>query len=103
MKVSATEGFANPARIRIALAETGAIAKVHFMPVDAMAEEHRMEGCKAKTPDAVVPCLELADGTHIKQCDAITDYIDGRFEGLSLIRETPKQRDPASQVKHPLS
>lgn len=92
MKIYDTEGFPNPARIRIALAEKGAMDKVEFVPVDVMGGEHRSDAFKAKNPDAVVPCLELADGTHISQCNAITEYIDSYFDGASLTGETPKQR-----------
>lgn len=92
MKIYDTEGFPNPARVRIALAEKGATDKVEFIPVDVMSGEHRTDAFKAKNPDAVVPCLELADGTHISQCNAITEYIDGHFEGASLTGETPKER-----------
>ena len=57
-----------------------------------MGGEHRTDAFKAKNPDAVVPCLELADGSHISQRTAITEYIDGHFEGASLTGETPLTR-----------
>ncbi|WP_299667855.1 glutathione S-transferase [uncultured Ruegeria sp.] len=98
MKIYDTEGFPNPARVRIALAEKGATDLVQFVPVDVMRGEHRTEAFKAKNPDAVVPCLELADGTHISQCNAITEYIDNHFEGPSLTGETPKQRAQISMM-----
>ncbi|WP_377192790.1 glutathione S-transferase family protein [Ruegeria meonggei] len=98
MKIYDTEGFPNPARVRIALAEKGATDQVQFVPVDVMGGEHRTEAFKAKNPDAVVPCLELADGTHISQCNAITEYIDNQFEGPSLTGETPKQRAQISMM-----
>jgi glutathione S-transferase len=84
MKFYDAEGFPNPARVRIALAEKGATDNIEFIPVDVMGGEHRTDAFKAKNPDAVVPCLELADGSHISQCTAITEYIDGHFEGASL-------------------
>ena len=92
MKIYDIEGFPNPARVRIALAEKGATDQVEFIPVDVMAGEHRSDAFKAKNPDAVVPCLELSDGTHISQCNAITEYIDGAFDGPSLTGKTPKER-----------
>lgn len=98
MKIFDTEGFPNPARVRIALAEKGATDKVEFVAVDVMGGEHRTDAYKSKNPDAVVPCLELADGTHISQCNAITEYIDGHFEGPSLTGETPKQRAQISMM-----
>lgn len=92
MKIYDTKGFPNPARVRIALAEKGATDKVEFVPIDVMGGEHRTETFKSKNPDATVPCLELADSTHISQCNAITEYIDGYFEGASLTGTTPKHR-----------
>lgn len=98
MKIYDTEGFPNPARVRIALAEKCATDKVEFIPIDVMGGEHRTDAFKAKNPDAVVPCLELADGSHISQCTAITEYIDGHFEGASLTGETPKERARISMM-----
>lgn len=98
MKIYDVEGFPNPARVRIALAEKGAADKVQFVPVDVMGGEHRSDAFKAMNPDAVVPCLELADGSHISQCNAITEYIDGHFEGASLTGETPRERAQVSMM-----
>lgn len=92
MKIYDIEGFPNPARVRIALAEKGATDQVEFVHVDVMGGEHRSEEFKAKNPDAVVPCLELDDGTHIAQCNAITEYIDAKFDGPSLTGNTPEER-----------
>ncbi len=98
MKIYDTEGFPNPARVRIALAEKGATDKVEFIPVDVMGGEHRTDSFKAKNPDAVVPCLELQDGSHISQCNAITEYIDGTFDGPSLTGETARERAQISMM-----
>lgn len=98
MKIYDVEGFPNPARVRIALAEKGAIDKVEFIPVDVMGGEHRSEAFKAKNPDAVVPCLELEDGTHISQCTAITEYIDATFDGPSLTGTSAKERAQISMM-----
>ena len=92
MKIYDVEGFPNPARVRIALAEKNATDKVEFISVDVMGGEHRTDAFKAKNPDAAVPYAELECGTCISQCTAITEYIDGAYEGPSLIGDTPKQR-----------
>ena len=84
--------------MRIALAEKGATNEVEFVAVDVMDGEHRTDAFKAMNPDAVIPCLELADGSHISQCNAITEYIDGHFEGRSLTVETPKERAQVSMM-----
>lgn len=98
MKVYDVEGFPNPARIRIALAEKGATDKVEFIPVDVMGGEHRSDAFKAKNPDAVVPCLELDDGSYIGQCNAITEFIDAEFDGPSLTGQTAKERAKISMM-----
>ncbi len=99
MKVYDIDGFPNPARVRIALAEKGATADVEFIPVDVMGGEHRSEAYRAKNPDAVVPCLELDDGTHIGQCNAITEYIDAAYpNGPSLTGTTAKDRARISMM-----
>ncbi len=98
MKIYDVEGFPNPARVRIALAEKGATDKVEFIPVDVMGGEHRTEAFKKKNPDAVVPCLELEDGSHISQSTAITEYIDGTFDGPSLTGKSPEERARISMM-----
>ena len=92
MKIFDIEGFPNPARVRIALAEKGATDKVEFASVDVMNGEHRTDAFKAINPDAPVPCAQLDDGKYISQVTAITEYIDGTFEGSSLFGKTPKDR-----------
>lgn len=98
MKIYDVEGFPNPARVRIALAEKGATDQVEFIPVDVMGGEHRTDAFKAKNPDAAVPCLELEDGSHISQCTAITEYIDGTFDGPSLTGSSPQERAHISMM-----
>ncbi len=92
MKIYDIPGFPNPARVRIALAEKNATDAVTFVPVDVMGGEHRTEAYRAKNPDATVPFLELECGTCISQCTAITEYIDSRFDGPSLVGTSPKER-----------
>ncbi|MGJ8544615.1 MAG: glutathione S-transferase family protein [Sulfitobacter sp.] len=98
MKIHDIEGFPNPARVRIALAEKGIAQQVAFIPVDVMGGAHRTAEFKAKNPDATVPCLELDDGTYISQCNAIIEYIDAAFDGPSLTGETPKSRAQISMM-----
>ena len=98
MKVYDIEGFPNPARVRIALAEKNVTDQVEFIPVDVMSGEHRKDAFKAKNPDAAVPCMELEDGTCISRCTAITEYIDARFDGPSLCGTSPKERATISMM-----
>ncbi|MEJ6392983.1 glutathione S-transferase [Gymnodinialimonas sp. 2305UL16-5] len=92
MKIYDVDGFPNPVRVRIALAEKSVTDQVEFIHVDVMGGEHRSDAFKAKNPDAVVPCLELDDGSYISQCNAITEYLDAAFDGPSLTGKTPEDR-----------
>ncbi len=92
MKIYDTEGFPNPARVRIALAEKNAVDKVEFVAVDVMAGEHRGPAFSEKNPGQGVPVLELDNGTSISECTAITEYIDHTFDGISLTGKNPEQR-----------
>ncbi|MEL6495799.1 MAG: glutathione S-transferase [Cyanobacteria bacterium J06623_7] len=92
MKIYEATGFINPARVRIALGEKQAIARVEFVEVNVMQGEHRQPEFVAKNPSATVPMLELDDGTAIAECTAITEYIDHAFSGISLTGQTAKER-----------
>ncbi len=92
MKIYDFDGFPNPARIRIALAEKGVSEQVEFHSIDVPNGEHRSESFLKKNPGAAVPVLELDCGTCISECTAITEYIDHAYDGPSLTGETPKQR-----------
>lgn len=91
MKIYDTAGFPNPLRVRLALSEKGA-SDVEFIPVDVMAGEHRTVEFRARNPDATVPYAELECGTCISQCTAIIEYIDGHYDGPSLIGSSAKER-----------
>jgi len=71
MKIYDFEGFSNPARVRLALAEKNALDQVEFVTVDVPNGEHRQAAFLAKNPMATVPVLELDDGTVISECTAI--------------------------------
>jgi glutathione S-transferase len=92
MRIYDTEGFPNPARVRIAVAEKGIADQVEFVPVDVPNGEHRSAEFLAKNPSAAVPVLELECGTCISECTAITEYLDGAYPGNSLTGENPKQK-----------
>lgn len=92
MKIYDFEGFPNPARVRIALAEKGATDQVQFVHVDVLKGEHRKPAFVEKNPSAAVPVLELDDGTTIAECTAITEYIDHAFEGIPLTGRGARDR-----------
>jgi len=92
MKIYEFNGFPNPARIRIALAEKGLTQKAEFVSVNVPEGEHKTDAFLAKNPSGLVPALEIEDGTIISECTAITEYID-HFAGTpTLTGKTPKER-----------
>lgn len=92
MKVYEFDGFPNPARVRIALAEKGLTDKVEFVSVNVPEGEHKKPTFLAKNPLAAVPVLELEDGTTIAECTAITEYLDHLDGEPTLTGRTPKDR-----------
>ena len=92
MKIHDFEGFPNPARIRIALAEKGITDQAEFISVDVPKGEHRSDAFLTKNPSAGVPVLELECGTCISECTAITEYIDGTYPGIALTGSNPKEK-----------
>lgn len=92
MKVYEYEGFPNPARIRIALAEKGLLDDVEFVSVDVPNGEHKQASYLAKNPSGTVPALELEDGTVISECTAITEYLDEMTGERTLTGATGKRR-----------
>lgn len=92
MKIYDFEGFPNPARVRIALAEKGLGDEVEFITINVPKGEHRLPEFLAKNPTATVPVLELEDGTTISECTAITEYLDHLVGELILTGRTPRER-----------
>ncbi len=92
MKIYDFEGFPNPARVRIALAEKGLTEKVEFVTVDVPGGEHKKDAFLKKNPSGTVPVLELDDGTTIAECTAITEYLDNLSGETSLTGRTAKEK-----------
>ena len=92
MKVYEYQGFPNPARVRIALAEKGLTDRVEFVTIDVPNGEHKSPAFLAKNPFAAVPVLELDDSTTIAECTAITEYLDHISGEPTLTGRTPKER-----------
>jgi len=93
MKIYEYQGFPNPARIRIALAELGLSDQVEFITIDVPKGEHKRPDFVKKNPFTAVPVLELEDGTTLAECTAITEYLDHLGNGpTSLTGRTAKQR-----------
>jgi glutathione S-transferase len=92
LKIYEFQGFPNPERVRLALAEKRALDLVTFVSVNVPAGEHRDAAFLAKNPSGAVPALELDDGTVIAECTAITEYLDHALPGPRLTGETAKER-----------
>lgn len=86
------QGFPNPARVRIALAEKGLTDRVEFITIDVPNGEHRTPAFLSKNPSGAVPVLELDDGTTISECTAITEYIDNIDGRPTLTGRTAQER-----------
>ena len=91
MKIHEYNGFPNPRRVRIFLAEKG-IDDIDFEQVDVPAGEHRDESFLAKNPYAGVPTLELDDGSCISESVAISRYFEERQPTPNLMGETPREK-----------
>lgn len=81
-----------PARVRIALAEKNLQSRVRFVPVDLWKGEHKRPGFLAKNYSGTLPVLELADGTFIAECTAITVYLDALDGAPTLTGRTPREQ-----------
>jgi len=65
-----------PARVRIALAELDLQDKVRFVEVNLRTGAHKRPEFLEKNYSGTLPVLELADGTFLAECTAITEYLD---------------------------
>jgi glutathione S-transferase len=81
-----------PARVRIALAEKGLQSQVRFIAVDLWKGEHKTPEFLAKNYSGTLPVLELADGTLIAECTAITEYLDALDGDPVLTGKTPVEK-----------
>lgn len=92
MKIYEYEGFPNPARVRIALAEKNQTDQVEFVQVDVPGGAHQKPEFLKKNPSGAVPVLELEDGTTISECTAITEYLDQLSGDPTLTGRNPQER-----------
>ena len=81
-----------PARVRIAIAEKNLQAQVRFEPVNLWTGEHKQPAFLAKNYSGTLPVLELADGTLIAECTAITEYLYNLAGPPTLTGTTPLEK-----------
>jgi glutathione S-transferase len=81
-----------PARVRIALAEKNLQSRVRFEVVNLYKGEHKKPAFLAKNYSGTLPVLELADGTFIAECMAITEYLDALDGAPMLTGRTAREK-----------
>lgn len=81
-----------PARVRIAIAEKGLQSRLRFVPVNLWTGEHKQPAFIAKNYSGTLPVLELADGTLIAECTAITEYLDNLAGPPTLTGSTAREK-----------
>ena len=81
-----------PARVRIAIVEKNLQSRVRFQPVNLWTGEHKEPAFLAKNYSGTLPVLELADGTLIAECTAITEYLDTLEGPATLTGSTPLEK-----------
>lgn len=81
-----------PARVRIALAEKNLQSRVRFAPVNLWTGEHKQPAFLAMNYSGTLPVLQLADGSLIAECTAITVYLDTLEGSPTLTGSTPFEK-----------
>jgi glutathione S-transferase len=81
-----------PARVRIAIAEKNLQSQIRFESVNLWTGEHKEPAFLAKNYSGTLPVLELADGTLISECTAITEYLDNLAGPPTLTGITPLEK-----------
>ncbi|MEL6766880.1 MAG: glutathione S-transferase [Pseudomonadota bacterium] len=77
----------NPQRMAMFVAEKG--LEIPTTSVDLMQGEHKAEAFRAKTGAAVVPALELEDGTVLTETPAIGRYLEALAPEPNLMGRDP--------------
>jgi glutathione S-transferase len=82
-----------PTRVRIAIAEKKLQNQIRYEMVDLYKGEHKKpEFIEKKNYSGTLPVLELADGTLIAECTAITQFLDTLEGSPSLTGRTPLEQ-----------
>lgn len=89
MKLYDYPGVPNPRRLNIFLAEKN--LDISRIQIDLLKGEQLSEAFRSKSPNCDVPVLELNDGTHISQVNAICRYLEACYPEPPLYGRTPKE------------
>ena len=86
----------NPQKVRIYAAEKS--LKLNFVPVDVMNHGLRTPEMLKKNPLAVVPFLELDDGTVIRESLVIIEYLESLHPEPPMLGTSPLDRAKIQQL-----
>lgn len=90
MRIHGTRTQGSPRRLAVFLEEKG--LSIPFVPVDLIAGAHRTPEFLARNPVALVPVLELDDGTHLAETIAIARYLEDLFPDPPFFGQSPIER-----------
>jgi len=85
----------NPRRVRIFLAEKGVAYDTIEVSIAAM--QHQSPEFRKKSPLALLPVLELADGKVLRESMAISRYLEEQFPEPNLLGADPWERAQIEQ------
>ena len=80
----------SPRRVRIFIAEKG--IELETVQVDLANGEQFSEAFKRINPDCVVPVLELDDGSHLTEVNAICQYLEACYPEPALLGRDDEER-----------
>ena len=89
MKLYDMTGAPNPRRVRIFLAEKG--IEIETVQVNLMEGENLQDAFTSVNPRAIIPTLQLADGTVIDETSAICRYFEAEKPEPALYGSTPEE------------
>ena len=90
MKIYGSRTQGSPRRLAIFLEEKG--LSIPFVPVDLRKGEHRKPEFLARNPAALVPVLELDDGTCISETTTIARYLEELYPDPLFMGRDPLER-----------
>jgi len=92
----------NPTRVRLFLEEkrsAGAEISIEEVPVDLSQGDQRRPEHLARNPFGSLPVLELDDGGHVIESEAILEYLEDRYPDPPLIGRDPEDRARTRQLE----
>ncbi len=90
MKLHHASGSPNSRRVRMLIAEKG--LDIALVAVDLSTREQLSDAYRAINPRAVVPALELDDGSVIAEAPVIMRYLDDAYSDVPLFGTTPEEK-----------